>query len=62
LIRATATRTGATIVVIEHDMSLVRQLAEHVFVLHNGRVLAEGSVAEVQASAAVQAIYVGASK
>jgi len=62
VIRATAARRGATIVVIEHDMSLVRELAEHVFVLHNGSLLAEGSVAEVQASAAVKAIYVGASK
>jgi branched-chain amino acid transport system permease protein len=55
-------RRGATIVVIEHDMSLVRKLAEHVFVLHNGALVAEGSVAAVQANAAVQAIYVGAEK
>ena len=33
------------IVVIEHDMALVRTLADHVFVLHNGSLLAEGSVA-----------------
>ena len=50
------------IVVIEHDMALVRSLADHVFVLHNGRLLAEGSVATIQADPAVQAIYVGASK
>jgi branched-chain amino acid transport system permease protein len=62
VIRATAARRGATVVVIEHDMSLVRELAEHVFVLHNGSLLAEGSVADVQASAAVKAIYVGAAK
>jgi ABC-type uncharacterized transport system ATPase subunit len=31
-------------------------------VLHNGKVLAEGSVAAVQADRAVQAIYVGAAK
>ena len=43
-------------------MSLVRKLADHVFVLHNGRLLAQGSVAEVQADAAVQAVYVGAEK
>jgi branched-chain amino acid transport system permease protein len=62
VIRWASQRRGATIVVIEHDMSLVRELAEHVFVLHNGRLLAEGSVAEIQGSAAVQAIYVGAGK
>ncbi len=55
-------RRGATIVVIEHDMSLVRKLADHVFVLHNGALVAEGSVAAVQANPAVQAIYVGAGK
>ena len=55
-------RRGATIVVIEHDMSLVRKLADHVFVLHNGSLIAEGSVAQVQANAAVQAVYVGAEK
>jgi len=55
-------RRGATIVVIEHDMSLVRRLADHVFVLHNGALIAEGSIAAIQANAAVQAIYVGAEK
>ena len=62
VIRWASARRGATIVVIEHDMSLVRELAEHVFVLHNGSLLAEGSVAEVQANAAVKSIYVGAAK
>ena len=36
------------------------ELADHVFVLHNGSLLAEGSVAAIQADPAVQAIYVGA--
>jgi branched-chain amino acid transport system permease protein len=62
LIRWASERRGATIVVIEHDMSLVRKLAEHVFVLHNGSLIAEGSVEAIQANAAVQAIYVGAEK
>jgi len=62
VIRWASERRGATVVVIEHDMSLVRKLADHVFVLHNGRVLAEGTVAEIQGNAAVKAIYVGAEK
>jgi branched-chain amino acid transport system permease protein len=62
VIRWASERRGATIVVIEHDMSLVRKLADHVFVLHNGSLLAHGSVAEIQADAAVKAIYVGAEK
>jgi branched-chain amino acid transport system permease protein len=62
VIRWASERSGATIVVIEHDMSLVRKLADHVFVLHNGRLLAQGSVADIQANAAVKAIYVGGEK
>jgi len=62
VIRWASERRGATIVVIEHDMSLVRHLADHVFVLHNGRLLAEGAVAEIQANDAVKAIYVGSEK
>jgi branched-chain amino acid transport system permease protein len=62
VIRWASERRGATIVVIEHDMALVRHLADHVFVLHNGRLLAEGRVAEIQANAAVKAIYVGSEK
>jgi len=62
VIRWASERRGATIVVIEHDMSLVRKLADHVFVLHNGSLLAEGTVAAVQADPRVQAVYVGAEK
>jgi branched-chain amino acid transport system permease protein len=62
VIRWASERRGATIVVIEHDMSLVRKLADHVFVLHNGSLLAQGTVAKIQADAAVRAVYVGAEK
>jgi branched-chain amino acid transport system permease protein len=62
VIRWASERRGATVVVIEHDMSLVRTLADHVFVLHNGRLLAQGSVADIQANEAVKAIYVGSEK
>jgi len=62
VIRSASQRRGATVVVIEHDMSLVRKLADHVFVLHNGSLLAEGTVAQIQGNATVKAIYVGAEK
>jgi branched-chain amino acid transport system permease protein len=62
VIRWASERRGATVVVIEHDMSLVRELADHVFVLHNGSLLAEGTVSEIQGNVAVKAIYVGAEK
>ncbi len=53
---------GATAVVIEHDLSAVEQMAGQVHVLHQGRLLASGSLAEVQASAQVQAVYAGGRK
>ncbi|MGE0803270.1 MAG: ATP-binding cassette domain-containing protein [Lautropia sp.] len=61
-IRWTRARSEATIVIIEHDMALVKEVAEHVHVLHNGALLAQGSVAAVQADPAVRAVYVGAHK
>lgn len=50
-----------TIIVIEHDMDFVRNFADIVTVLHAGKVLAEGSVAEIQANSEVQEIYLGRS-
>lgn len=48
-----------TIVVIEHDMDFVRNHADLVTVMHAGKVLAEGTVAEIQANEAVQEVYLG---
>ncbi|MFE6229270.1 urea ABC transporter ATP-binding protein UrtD [Streptomyces sp. NPDC057854] len=48
-----------TVVVIEHDMDFMRSYARSVTVLHGGRVLSEGSVADVQADARVQEVYLG---
>jgi urea transport system ATP-binding protein len=48
-----------TIVVIEHDMDFMRTYADVVTVLHAGRVLAEGTVAEIQADPRVQQVYLG---
>lgn len=62
VIRWASERQRATIVVIEHDMALVKELAETVYVLHNGALLAQGTVAQVQADPAVRAVYVGAQK
>ena len=55
--KETSTKTGElllslegkhSIVVIEHDMTFVRQIARKVTVLHQGTVLCEGSVDDVQ--------------
>lgn len=48
-----------TVMVVEHDMSFVRQLDSVVTVFHQGRVLAEGPVADVLEDARVRAVYLG---
>ena len=47
------------IVVIEHDMEFMRSYADFVTVMHSGKVLAEGTVAEIQADKRVQQVYLG---
>ena len=48
-----------TVIVVEHDMEFVKQIADTVTVLHEGKVLMEGSVTEVLADETVKAVYVG---
>ncbi len=48
-----------SIVVVEHDMEFVRTIARKVTVLHEGRVLAEGSMDEVQSDPRVVEVYLG---
>jgi branched-chain amino acid transport system permease protein len=50
---------GRTLVVVEHDMDALFGMADRVTVLAQGRVLTEGTPAEVQNSAAVQDAYLG---
>lgn len=50
---------SATVIVIEHDMQFVRKVAQTVTVLHQGRVLCEGTVAEVERDARVRDVYLG---
>ena len=57
LIRALKAET--TILLIEHNMSVVMELADRVTVLNFGEVLAEGTPQEIHASRAVQAAYLG---
>ncbi|MFC3641634.1 ABC transporter ATP-binding protein [Aquibium oceanicum] len=50
---------GITILMVEHNMGLVARLATRCIALASGRVLAHGSVAEVQADREVQKAYLG---
>jgi urea transport system ATP-binding protein len=59
LLRGLATQH--TVVVVEHDMAFLRKFARTVTVLNEGRVLVEGTVAEVQADPRVQEVYLGRS-
>jgi urea transport system ATP-binding protein len=49
-----------TVVVVEHDMDFVRSIARTVTVLHEGRVLAEGAMSDVQSDPRVVEVYLGA--
>ena len=48
-----------TVVVVEHDMTFVRDLAVKVTVLHEGAVIAEGGIDQVSANERVIEVYLG---
>jgi branched-chain amino acid transport system ATP-binding protein len=50
---------GMTVLVVEHDMTFVRQIAQRVTVLHLGRVFAQGSIDEIINDPRVAEIYLG---
>ena len=47
------------LIVVEHDMDFVRSIANTVTVLHEGSVLAEGSIDDVQHNPEVISVYLG---
>ncbi|HWP24889.1 MAG TPA: branched-chain amino acid ABC transporter ATP-binding protein/permease [Xanthobacteraceae bacterium] len=52
-------RRGRTLVIVEHDMDALFELAERITVLHEGSLLAEGTPAEIQRNSLVQEAYLG---
>lgn len=50
---------GMTVVVVEHDMAFIRQIAKQVTVMHYGRVFARGPIAEIIRDPRVAEIYLG---
>jgi len=55
----TGVAAGRSTIVIEHDMAFVRMIAHTVTVMHQGKVLAEGSMDEIQADPRVIEVYLG---
>ena len=62
LIRALKKDKNKTILLVEHKMDVVRELADRIIVLTNGTLVADGPPAEVIASPVVQEAYLGVSK
>lgn len=52
-------RTGRTLVVVEHDMDAIFELAEYISVLHEGKLLAEGVAEAIKRDKRVQDAYLG---
>ncbi len=48
-----------TLVVVEHDMSFVREIADIITVMHLGRNLAEGTIQEIENDPRVMEVYLG---
>jgi branched-chain amino acid transport system permease protein len=61
-IKTATGRLGAAALVIEHDISAVAAIGGDVYVLHQGKLLARGRLAQIQADPAVRAVYAGARK
>ena len=59
LVRALKSQKDKTILLVEHKMDVVRELADRIIVLHNGQLVADGDPASVIASPVVQNAYLG---
>ncbi|PZQ18127.1 MAG: urea ABC transporter ATP-binding protein UrtD [Ancylobacter novellus] len=52
-------RKTATLIVVEHDMGFVREIADVVTVMHMGTLLAQGSIQEIENNPRVRDVYLG---
>lgn len=59
LVKFLSRRLGKTIILVEHDLDLVWNLADTITVMEQGRVVASGTPAEMKADPAVQHMFVG---
>ena len=58
-VRRMATLTGAGVVVIDHDLNFITGICDRIYCLDQGRVISQGTPAEIQADPLVQAAYLG---
>jgi len=54
--------TGRTVILVEHKMKVVMRISDHITVMHQGQVLAEGSPEQIRANTLVQQTYLGAAR
>lgn len=59
LIEAIRSDGAKTIVLVEHNMNVVMNVSNRITVMHQGRVIAEGSPGEISSNSTVQAAYLG---
>ena len=59
LIERIVAERGLSLLFTEHDMEVVFQIAQRIGVLHQGRLIAEGTPAQVRADPEVRRIYLG---
>jgi branched-chain amino acid transport system ATP-binding protein len=59
ILRDMLAKGNLTVILVEHDMEVVFKLADKITVLHRGRVIADGSPAEIKANDEVQSAYLG---
>jgi ABC-type branched-subunit amino acid transport system ATPase component/ABC-type branched-subunit amino acid transport system permease subunit len=62
VLRTVARERGCGILLVEHDMTLVRQVCDYVYVLDFGQLIFEGTAEEMESSAEVRAAYLGGSE